>query len=195
MPKIQAPTLALHRELRRQQLMSAAMELAIADGAESITVAAVAAKAGLARSSIYEYFASSADLVADLVLEELEYYTRRLGEAVADATDPYLRIELWITESLRYVADGRHMLVKSLNTISTPDERKDEIVMGHRRMMAPLQDSLAGTGITNIRAAAALLASVTDAASVRIDAGNDAELEIQSAVAFALAGLRALPRN
>jgi len=96
---------------------------------------------------------------------------------------------------LRYVADGRHMLVKSLNTINTPDERKDEIVMGHRRMMAPLQDSLVGTGISNIRAAAALLASVTDAASVRIDAGNDAELEIQSAVAFALAGLRALPRN
>jgi len=195
MPKIQAPTLTLHRELRRQQLMSAAMELAIADGAESITVAAVAAKAGLARSSIYEYFASSADLVADLVLEELDYYTRRLSEAVADASDPYLRIELWITESLRYVADGRHMLVKSLNTINTPDERKDEIVMGHRRMMAPLQDSLVGTGISNIRAAAALLASVTDAASVRIDAGNDAELEIQSAVAFALAGLRALPRN
>ena len=195
MPKIQAPTLALHRELRRQQLMSAAMELAIADGAESITVAAVAAKAGLARSSIYEYFASSADLVADLVLEELDYYTRRLSEAVADASDPYLRIELWISESLRYVADGRHMLVKSLNTINTPDERKDEIVMGHRRMMAPLQDSLVGTGISNIRAAAALLASVTDAASVRIDAGNDAELEIQSAVAFALAGLRALPRN
>ena len=195
MPKIQAPTLALHREVRRQQLMSAAMELAIADGAESITVAAVAAKAGLARSSIYEYFASSADLVADLVLEELDYYTRRLIEAVADASDPYLRIELWITESLRYVADGRHMLVKSLNTINTPDERKDEIVMGHRRMMAPLQDSLVGTGISNIRAAAALLASVTDAASVRIDAGNDAELEIQSAVAFALAGLRALPRN
>ena len=195
MPKIQAPTLALHRELRRQQLMSAAMELAIADGAESITVAAVAAKAGLARSSIYEYFASSADLVADLVLEELDYYTRRLSEAVADASDPYLRIELWITESLRYVADGRHMLVKSLNTINTPDERKDEIVMGHRRMMAPLQDSLVGTGISNIRAAAALLASVTEAASVRIDAGNDAELEIQSAVAFALAGLRALPRN
>ena len=195
MPKIQAPTVALHRELRRQQLMGAAMELAIADGAESITVAAVAAKAGLARSSIYEYFASSADLVADLVLEELEYYTRRLGEAVAGATDPYLRIELWITESLRYVADGRHMLVKSLNTINTPDERKDEIVMGHRRMMAPLQESLSETGISNVRAAAALLASVTDAASVRIDAGNDAELEIRSAVAFALAGLRALPLN
>ena len=195
MPKIQAPTVALHRELRRQQLIDAAMGLAMANGAESVTVAAVAVKAGLARSSIYEYFASSADLVADLVLEELEYYTHRLAEAVSGTTDPYLRIELWITESLRYVADGRHMLVKSLNTINTPDERKEEIVMGHRRMMVPLMNSLTEIGIVDIRTAGALLASVTDASSMRIEAGNEPELEIQSAVIFALAGLRALANN
>lgn len=195
MPKIQAPTLALHRELRRQQLMGAAMELALSEGADSVTVAAVAAKAGLARSSIYEYFASSADLIADLVLEELDSYTRRLAEAVVGTTEPFLRIELWITENLRYVADGRHMLIKSLNTINTPDERKEEILMGHRRMLAPLQQSLLETGIVNIRGASALLASVTDAAAIRIDAGYEAELEIQSAVKFALAGLRALAAN
>lgn len=195
MPKIQAPTVVLHRELRRQQLMEAAMGLALANGAESITVAAVAAKAGLARSSIYEYFASSADLVADLVLEELDYYTQRLATATQGAQDPFERIELWISESLRYVADGRHMLVKSLNTIDTPDARKDEILMGHRRMMAPLQEAITQTGVADVRVAAALLSSVTDAASIRIDAGNEAELEIQSAVAFALAGLRALPKN
>ena len=195
MPKIQAPTVALHRELRRQQLIDAAMGLAMATGVDSVTVAAVAAKAGLARSSIYEYIASSADLIADLVLEELEYYTRRLAEAISGAADPYLRIELWITESLRYVADGRHMLVKSLNTINTPDERKEEIIIGHRRMMAPLMKSLTEIGIADIRSAGALLASVTDAASLRIEAGNDAGLEIQNAVTFALAGLRALASN
>lgn len=195
MPKIQAPTVALHRELRRQQLIDAAMGLAMATGVDSVTVTAVAAKAGLARSSIYEYFASSADLIADLVLEELDYYTRRLAEAISGAADPYLRFELWITESLRYVADGRHMLVKSLNTINTPDERKEEIIIGHRRMMAPLMNSLTEIGIADIRSAGALLASVTDAASMRIEAGNDAALEIQNAVTFALAGLRALASN
>jgi AcrR family transcriptional regulator len=195
MPKIQAPTVALHRELRRQQLIDAAMELALSDGAQSITVAAVAAKAGLARSSIYEYFASSADLVADLVLEELDYYSRRLSDALSDESEPFRRVELWITESLRYVADGRHMLVKSLNTISTPSDRKDEILMGHRKMVAPLQDALTEAGLADVRTAAALLSSAIDAASIRIDAGNDAGLEIQSTVTFALAGLRALPRR
>ena len=54
MPKIQAATIGENREMRRQQLMSAAMELAMSKGAGAITVAAVAQKAGLARSSIYE---------------------------------------------------------------------------------------------------------------------------------------------
>jgi AcrR family transcriptional regulator len=192
MPKIQAPTIAAHREFRRQQLMAAAMELAIEGGAEAVTVSAVAHRAGLSRSSIYEYFSSSADLIADLVIEELDYYTARLAEAIKDATDPFEKIELWIAEGLRYVEDGRHMLVKSLNTVSTPDFRKEEISMGHRRLISPLRQALAETGIKEIASAAAFLQSITDAASVRIDAGNDAELEIRSAVTFAIAGLRAL---
>ena len=192
MPKIAAPTLIAHRELRRQQLMGAALELAMAEGASAITVAAVAAKAGLARSSVYEYFESSADLVADLVLEELDYYTDRLATAIKDVTDPFDQIAAWIEEGLRYVADGRHMLVKSLNTIDAPDYRKEEIAVGHRKMLAPLRKALIETGVPDPMAAAAFLQSVTDAASVRIDAGNEAELEIQSATKFALAGLRAL---
>lgn len=192
MPKIQAPTLIAHRELRRQQLMSAAIELAMHEGPAAITVAAVAAKAGLARSSVYEYFESSADLVADLVIEELDYYTKRLALAIKDISDPFDQIAEWIAEGLRYVADGRHMLVKSLNTISTPDYRKEEISLGHRKLLAPLRKALTESGIKDQQSAAAFLQGVTDAASVRIDAGNDAELEIQNASKFALAGLRAL---
>ncbi|MEJ0014081.1 MAG: TetR/AcrR family transcriptional regulator [Actinomycetota bacterium] len=195
MPKIQAPTVALHRELRRQQLIDAAMELALANGAQSITVASVAAKAGLARSSIYEYFASSADLVADLVLEELDIYTQRLADAVGSATDPYLASNSGFLKVFATLLMADILLVKSLNTINTPEARKDEIAMGHRNMMAPLQQSLIELGLTNVRVAAALLSSITDAASIRIDAGNDAELEIQSAVTFALAGLRALAQK
>ena len=133
MPKISAASIGEHRELRRGQLISAAMELALTQGAQAVTVSAVAAKAGLARTSIYEYFASSADLVADLVIEELGTYAHRLSDAIKDVDDPYEKIERWIAEGLRYVADGRHMLVKSLNTVTPPAYRKEEISMGHRR--------------------------------------------------------------
>jgi hypothetical protein len=192
MPKIQASTIVAHRELRREQLMAAAIELAVNEGAQAITVAAVAHKAGLSRSSIYEYFSSSADLVADLVIEELEHYSNRLGEAIKGVTDPYEMISLWIEEGLRYVVDGRHMLVKSLNTVTPPEYRREEIALGHRNLLAPLRASLEQTGISDIRGASAFLSSVTDAASIRIESGNDAELEIHNAKIFAIAGLRAL---
>ncbi len=192
MPKIQAPNLAAHREFRRQQLVSAAMELALADGASAITVAAVAQKAGLSRSSIYEYFSSSADLVADLVVEELDYYLVRLADAIKGAHDPFEKLSLWIAEGLRYVADGRHMLVKSLNTVTTPEYRKEEIALGHRKLIAPLREALVSAGINDVATATAYISSVTDAASIRIESGNDAELEIRNATIFAIAGLRAL---
>jgi AcrR family transcriptional regulator len=192
MPKIQASNIVAHRELRREQLMAAALELAVNEGAQAITVAAVASKAGLSRSSIYEYFSSSADLVADLVIEELEHYSNRLAEAIKGVTDPYEMISLWIEEGLRYVVDGRHMLVKSLNTVTPPEFRKEEIAAGHRNLLAPLRIALNETGIADLRGASAFLSSVTDAASIRIESGNDAELEIHNAKIFAIAGLRAL---
>jgi AcrR family transcriptional regulator len=195
MPKIQATSISANREMRRQQLIGAALELAMDQGAQAVTVAAVAQKAGLARSSIYEYFASSADLIADLVIEELEYYENRLAEAIKGATDPFEKLELWITEGLRYVQDGRHMLVKSLNTVATPDFRKDEIALGHRKLIAPLREALSATGIKDLAGAGSFISSVTDAASVRIEAGNDAELEIRNATIFAIAGLRALAQT
>lgn len=195
MPKIQAASISANREMRRQQLIGAALELAMDQGAQAVTVAAVAQKAGLARSSIYEYFASSADLIADLVIEELEYYEKRLAEAIKDATDPFEKLELWIAEGLRYVKDGRHMLVKSLNTVATPDFRRDEIALGHRKLIAPLREALSATGIKDLAGAGSFISSVTDAASVRIEAGNDAELEIRNATIFAIAGLRALAQT
>lgn len=192
MPKISASSVVEHRELRRQQLMEAAITLAIQGGAHTITVSAVAAKAGLARSSVYEYFNSSADLIAELIIEELDYYSERLAKAISEVSDPFEKIEKWIAEGLRYVADGRHMLVKSLNTIDTPDNRKEEISVGHRRLMAPLRSAIVETKVKDPKMAGVFLQSITDAASMRIDAGSDAQEEINSATVFALAGLRAL---
>jgi AcrR family transcriptional regulator len=172
--------------------MEAAISLAMQGGAHAITVAAVAAKAGLARSSVYEYFDSSADLIAELIIEELDYYSDRLAKAIADVSDPFEKIEKWIAEGLQYVADGRHMLVKSLNTIETPENRREEIAVGHRRLMAPLRHALIETKVKDPKMAGVFLQSITDAASMRIDAGSDAQEEINSATVFALAGLRAL---
>jgi AcrR family transcriptional regulator len=191
-PKIQAATVVEQRQMRQRQLIDAALAIALESGAANITVAAVAKRAGLARSSMYEYFSSSADLIADLVIEELALYQKRLAQAVKGTEDPYQHIELWIAEALQYVVDGRHMLIKSLNAASIPDFRRDEISQGHRNLMTTISAPLQEIGLTDIRGAMSYLQNTIEAASVRIESGSDSELEIRSAQIYAIAGLRAL---
>ena len=191
-PKIQAETVVEQRQLRQRQLIDAALTIALESGASSITVAAVAEKAGMARSSIYEYFSSSADLVADLVMEELVLYQNRLAKAVIGTSDPYKYVELWIAEALQYVVDGRHMLIKSLNMASIPEFRRDEISQGHRNLMVTISSPLQEMGLKDIRAAMSYLQNIIEAASVRIESGNNPEVETRNAQIFAVAGLRAL---
>lgn len=93
-PKIAEATIGEQRAMRQKQIIEAAMSLALEGGAPSVTVAAVAKRAGISRSLVYEYFSSSADLIADLVLEELGYYQERLMTAVDGVEDPYEYIEL-----------------------------------------------------------------------------------------------------
>ncbi|CAN1511039.1 AcrR Transcriptional regulator [Candidatus Nanopelagicaceae bacterium] len=194
-PKIAEATIGEQRAMRQKQIIEAAMSLALESGAPSVTVAAVAKRAGISRSLVYEYFSSSADLIADLVLEELEYYRERLMSAVHGVEDPFAYIELWIAEALQYVADGRHLLVKSLNSVAAPDFRKDEIAQGHRNMMATIINPLKMIELEDLGLAISYLQSAIDAAAKRIDAGNEAAPEIRNAQLFALAGLRALARN
>jgi AcrR family transcriptional regulator len=191
-PKIQAATVVEQRQMRQRQLIDAALSIALESGAANITVAAVAKRAGLARSSMYEYFSSSADLIADLVIEELALYQKRLAHAVKGTEDPYQHIELWIAEALQYVVDGRHLLIKSLNAAAIPEFRRDEISQGHRNLMTTISAPLQKIGLTDIRGAMSYLQNTIEAASVRIESGSDSELEIRNAQVYAIAGLRAL---
>jgi AcrR family transcriptional regulator len=194
MPKIETKTLSQHRDWRRSQLIDAAAAIALESGGGAVTVAAVAARAGLSRTSVYEYFASSADLAADLVIEELTTFAQELQEISAAGQSPAEAIDLWIEGSLQYIADGRHLLAKALNAIDLPRNRSAAIGMAHKALLAPLRSKLEELGISDINFALTLIQSTTDGASRRIESGDDAEIVIKTTREFCIAGLTALAR-
>ena len=194
MPRISTATLAQHRDWRRSQLIDAAAAIALESGGGAVTVAAVAARAGLSRTSVYEYFASSADLAADLVIEELTTFAQELQEISAAGQNPTEAIDLWIEGSLQYIADGRHLLAKALNAIDLPRNRSAAIGMAHKALLAPLRSKLEELGISDINFALTLIQSTTDGASRRIESGDDAEIVIKTTREFCIAGLTALAR-
>ena len=192
MPRIETETLAQHRDWRRNQLIEAAASIALESGGAAVTVAAVAQRAGLSRTSVYEYFGSSADLVADLVLEELKNFAQYLQEAVSQTDQPIDNIHAWIESALTYIADGRHLLAKALNATSLPQERSIAIGAAHRGLLAPLVSGLAAMGIKDTQRALLFIQAITDASTKRIEGGHDAEAEIKSATAFCIAGLASI---
>jgi AcrR family transcriptional regulator len=194
MPKIVTETLAQHRDWRRGQLIEAAAAIALESGGAAVTVAAVAARAGLSRTSVYEYFASSADLAADLVIEELKIFADELAQISSAGTTSIESIDLWISGSLHYIADGRHLLAKALNAIDLPRNRSAAIGAAHGALLAPLRSQLEELGVKDVTFALALIQSTTDGASRRIERGDDAESVISSTREFCIAGLQALVR-
>jgi AcrR family transcriptional regulator len=192
MPRINTSNLVEQREWRRSQLISAAAAIALESGSEAITVAAVAQRAGLARTSVYEYFGSSAELVADLIIEELNAFTDILVAAVEPAEIPEAAIANWINSALQYIADGRHLLAKALSATSLPVNRSAEIGAAHRALLAPLSLALTEIGVRDLNYALSMIQSLTDAATKRIENGNSADAEISKTTAFCIAGLRTL---
>jgi AcrR family transcriptional regulator len=206
MPKIIASSLAEHRDLRRAALVDAAAELAREGGGAAITMAAVAERAGLSRTAVYEYFRSSADLVADLVLDELAIWAHELATAVDSAaeqtgSDPDAdahadaQVEAWIRAALDYVADGRHALARAVSDVTLPADRRGEVGAMHRLLVDPLVAPLRSTHGEDAERIAMFINGLADAATRRIERGGQAELEIASTVAFARAGMRATSRQ
>jgi AcrR family transcriptional regulator len=189
-PKISAPTVAQHRELRRGQLIAAAADLALEVGGAAVTMSAVAQRAGISRTAAYEYFGSSTDLLAELVIDELALWAKTLDAIVSSESDPEAKVRAWIRGALGYVADGRHLLVKALSAVSLPQERSHEIGVAHRRLVDPLVDALRLMGVADPAATAFLVNATVESATRRIERGLSAENEIASAESFALAGVR-----
>ena len=109
MPKIAAATVAENREQRRDALLLAAATLMQRGG--GFTVAEVAREVGLSRSAVYEYYSSAAELIADVLIDELAAWSDSL--ATATGSTPRERVHAWIHGVLDYVVDGRHALLRS----------------------------------------------------------------------------------
>ena len=192
MPRLQTESLAAQRTWRRAQLLDAAAAIALESQGAAVSVSAVATRAGLSRTSFYEYFESTSEIVAELITSELNTFSAYLESATKQADSAEGAISTWIENSLAYVADGRHILAKTLSSIEISRDRSAAIGVAHRRMLSCLIEPLQQIGISDTSQALALIQSATDAATRRIESGHDSDAEISTTSAFIMAGLRSL---
>ena len=187
MPRIDAPTLADHREQRRDALLEAATTVMRESG--TVTMSAVAERTGLSRTAVYEYYRSSADLIADVLVDELAAWIDHLAEAIDGIADPRERLVTWIRAALAYVEDGRHALVRAAGDATLPPVRRAQVQTLHRDLAAPVYVALREIGVTDAQRLASYVWGVVEAATRHIESGRAADDEVDAAIAFALAGV------
>lgn len=192
MPRISAPTLAEHRDMRRTALLTAGKDLALEGGPRAVTMAAVAERAGLSRPAVYEYFESSDALLGELLLDEMRRWSEELNDAVTRARSPRDKVRAYVRTSLRMVADGRHSLSRVAPAVSLPPAIAARIGELHHSMAAPLAQALAGLGVPEPEEASQLLQGTLQGATRRIENGGRLRVETRAAETFVMAGIEAL---
>ena len=191
MPRITAPSVVEHRAQQRTALLAAARSLLLDDGLAAVTPSAVATRAGLARSSFYEYFPSALTLLTEVAVDDARAWARELGEKVAAASSHEDRLAVYIRAAVVMVAEGKHAIADALSGVVYPPELRAGIDELHVELAAPLFAALRDLELSQPRLQAALIHGVIESAMKRVSAGDDAETVADAAIDLVLRGLRA----
>ena len=155
----------------------------------TVTMAAVAERTGLSRSAVYDYYRSSSDLIADVLVDELAAWIDHLADATDGVVEPRERLVTWIRAALSYVSDGRHALVRAAGDATLPPVRRAQVQALHRDLASPVYVALRELGVTDAERLASYVWGVVEAATRHIESGRPADDEVDAAIAFALAGV------
>ncbi|MFR0358189.1 TetR/AcrR family transcriptional regulator [Streptomyces sediminimaris] len=194
MPKISAATVPEHRAQQRAALVRAAVDILAEQSAAAVTPAAVAARAGLARSSFYQYFTSSASLLAAIVEETFTTADAAMSQALDAETDPRARIEAFIRTELDLAAQGVHRPAAALMRADLPGECRDRVHELHQVHYAPLLTAVADLSPVDPELTAQLFGGLLQAAMTAVERGADPEQVATRALNLIHRGLEGEPR-
>ncbi|WP_377274072.1 TetR/AcrR family transcriptional regulator [Peterkaempfera sp. SMS 1(5)a] len=182
--------MAAHREMQRTALLAAARALLSSGGVDALTFPALAARTGLARSSVYEYFSSRAAVVEELFAADFPVWEARIEAAMGEGGTSEGRVEAYVRTQLALAGDPRHRAVTAVSAAELDDAARDRIRAAHGRLVDLVVSALQELGHRQPRLAAAMLQGLVETAVRRMELGaaEDPQSIADAAVAMALYG-------
>lgn len=174
MPRITAPTVAEHRAIQERALLDAAHAL-LEETGDAPTMAEVAKRAGLARSSVYQYFASRHDLLQAMVRDIFPRWTERITSAMQRAQTPADRILAYAIENVALVHEGSHAVGSALMALAPGEALDEQANRMHVQIQEPLIETLQELGVAAPESMAEMINSVVHAATRLLDTGQSFE--------------------
>ena len=162
MPRIQAPTVAEHRARQRRAILDAA-RAHLAEESTAPSLAQVGARAGLARSSVYEYFASREDLLAGVVADVFPDWAGQVIGAVEAAQSPGEQVWAYVEANMRLFASSEQAVARALTSVVDPPLLAEPMTRFHESLQRPLVAALRAHGENQPQ----LMADIIDSIVVR----------------------------
>jgi AcrR family transcriptional regulator len=176
--------------MQRDALLDAARLLLVSGGTQALTFPALAARTGLARSSVYEYFRSRAAVVEALCATDFPVWAAEVEAAVAAAGTPAEQLEAYVRRQLALAGDRHHQAVVAIAASELDTGAREKIRAAHGGLIDLVVRVLDELGQPEPRLAAVLLQGAVDAAVRRAALGmEDPELIADQTVRLALHGL------
>ena len=173
MPRIEAPTVAEHHARQRRALLDAARGL-LGENAAVPSMGAVARRAGLARTSVYQYFDSADELLAAVVADVFPGWARRVLDHVEAAPTPSARVWAYVEANIELFASSEQSVARALTQVVPPDVLRRPMEDFHADMQVALLEALTDLGEPEPAAIAGLIDTMIMTAA-RADA-DDSEL-------------------
>lgn len=173
MPKISAPTVAEHRAAQRAALLGAGEAVLLESGLAGVNPRSVSARAGLARSSFYDYFATKDDLLVAIAIAAIERWDVEIEQAL-DGVEPGLpALRRFVEATMAMTAEGKHAVAGALREADLSPSRMDDLMVLHDALMRPLLRVLTDLGLGESRSAAFLVQGVLGAGIQLVSHGMD----------------------
>ena len=138
MPKISAPTVAEHRASRREALLRAGEAALREEGLAGVTPRSVCERAGLSRSSFYDYFATKDDLLVALAIEAIERWDAEIEEQLAGVETGLPALRVFVDATMSMTAEGRHEIAGVLREADLAPSRMEDLMVLHDVLLRPL---------------------------------------------------------
>ncbi len=145
MPRIDAPTVAEHRQRQERVILDAARSL-LASSTQPLTLAAVGRQAGLPRSSVYQYFSSRDELLAAVVADVFPDWSRQVNDKIEAAATPGERVWAYVVANVELFASSEQAVARALATAVDPHVLQGPMDTFHASLQAPLRAALAELG-------------------------------------------------
>lgn len=173
MPKISAHTVVEHRAAQRAALISAGEAVLAESGLAGVTPRSVCERAGLARSSFYDYFANKNSLLLAIAIDAIERWDAEIEDALAGAEPGLHELRRFIEATMAMTAEGKHEIAAVLRDADLSPSNRDDLMAFHDALLRPVLRVLADLGVSTSGSAPMLVQGVLSAGIQLVSHGRD----------------------